>query len=416
MKGKWLEEYAMVPKVILVILFFFWLGGAIIFIVSTEVDTYNSKLDSVMRPPEYEGAKFEDWQQRKILAQKEIEIIYQEAKAQGTNYNIVSYFTDLNRLMDLEDKYHLNLTTGMPNAITNLQNYFYKSPANTEIPRSQKDFVSQVQARFGQRTGTEKSGPINWSVVLPQIFNWLILAYLKLIFFWLLIYLIRFEEDDKYQGLSIKDELIICPSRFLLRIFFWPRWCFAYPYHENTAEAMRYLKLKARFLQSKPFGYQISPYEEKWLRQQARAPIKEFEKAIKDLREFEAPQLIKKSLATAYLSLFFGVLLQPAIVLACKYSEKVNDHFYSPVQIVSISHAEQSLSSPKGIGPPNFNHQGQQSAISPPLPDLWFLFNWARVNWGKLQIKLPLIVFKIEHIPLTRLFLGAAKVFKPLTV
>ena len=262
MKGKWLELNAIVPKVILVILFFFWLGGAVIFKGPTEVDTYNSKLDSVMRPFEYEGAKFEDWQQRKILAQKEIDIIYQEAKAQGTNYNVISYFTDLNRLMDLEDKYHLNLTTGMSNAIENLHNYFYKSPSNTRIPESQEDFVSQVQARFGQRTGTENSGPINWSVVLPRIFNWLILAYLKLIFFWFLIYLIRFEEDDKYQGLSMKDELIICPSRFLLRILLWPRWCFAYPYHEDTAEAIRYIKLKARFLQNKTFGYQLSAFSD----------------------------------------------------------------------------------------------------------------------------------------------------------
>ena len=416
MKGKWLELNAIVPKVILVILFFFWLGGAVIFKGPTEVDTYNSKLDSVMRPFEYEGAKFEDWQQRKILAQKEIDIIYQEAKAQGTNYNVISYFTDLNRLMDLEDKYHLNLTTGMSNAIENLHNYFYKSPSNTRIPESQEDFVSQVQARFGQRTGTENSGPINWSVVLPRIFNWLILAYLKLIFFWFLIYLIRFEEDDKYQGLSMKDELIICPSRFLLRILLWPRWCFAYPYHEDTAEAIRYIKLKARFLQNKTFGYQLSENEEIWLRQQARASVEEFEKTLKSLRKFKAPQLLKKSLATAYLSLFFGVLLQPAIVLASKYSEKINDHFYSPVQIVSVLQAKQILSLPAGTGPPNFSHQGQPSAIPPSLPDLQFLFSWVMLNWERSLIKLPRIVFKIEHVPLARLFLGAAKVFQLLTV
>jgi hypothetical protein len=416
MKGKWLELYAIVPKVILVILFFFWLGGIYIFKGPFEVNTYNSKLDTILRPPEYGGPKFEDWQQRKILAQKEIDVINQEAKAQGTNYNVVSYFTDLNRLMDLEDKYHLNLTTGMGNAVENLHGYFYKMPPNTDIPNSQKDFVNQVQERFGKRTGTEKCGPINWSVVLTPIFNWLVLAYLKLIFFWFLIYLIRFEEDDKYQGLSIKDELIICPSRFLLRILLWPRWCFAYPYHEDTAEAIRYLKLKARFLQNKTFGYQLSENEETWLRQQARASIEEFGKALKSLREFNASQLLKKSLAAAYLSLFFGVLLQPAIVLASKYSEKVNDHFYSPVQIVSVSHAEQSLFSPTGTGPPNFNSHGQQFAIFPPLPDLQPMFNWVRVNYRELIIKFPRIVFKIEHVPLAWLFLGAAKVFQPLTV
>jgi len=416
MKGKWLEEYAMIPKVILVILSFFWLGGAIIFEASVETNTYNSKLDTILRPPEYSGPKFEDWQQRKALAQKEIDIICQEAKTQGTNYNIVSYFTDLNRLMDLEDKYHLNLTTGMGNAVENLHGYFYKMPPNTDIPDSQKDFVNQVQERFGKRTGTEKSGPINWSVILPRIFNWLILAYLKFIFFWMLIYLIRFEEDKKYQKLSLKDELIICPSRFLLRILLWPRWCFAYPYHEDTAEAIRYLKLKARFLQNKTFGYQLSENEETWLRQQARVSVEEFGKALKSLREFNAPQLLKKSLATAYLSLFFGVLLQPAIVLASKYSEKVNDHFYSPVQIVSVFQAKQILSSPTGTGPPNFNSQSQQFALFPPLPDLQPMFNWVRVNWEGMLIKLPRIVFKIEHIPLTRLFFGAAKAYKPLTV
>lgn len=410
MKRKWLEDYAMVPKALLVILFFFWLGGAIIFEGLKETSTYNSKLDTVLRPPEYGGPKFEDWQQRKALVQKEIEIINKEAKAQGTKYNIVSYFTDMNRIMDLEDKYHLDLTSGMQNAVEGLQVYFYKSPDNTKIPEAQETMIKNTREKFEQRHGLGKSGPVNWSKVLPKIFIWLIFAYLKLIFFWFLIYLIRFEEDDKYQGLSIKDELIICPSRFLLRILLWPRWCLAYPYHEDTAEAMRYLKLKARFLQNKPFGYQFSENDETWLKKQARAPIKEFEKAIKDLREFEAPQLVKKSLATAYLSLFFGVLLQPAIVLASTYSTKINAHFYSQIQIVEVGHEAQFFDN-HGADPPGKNFPAQNWLLKTAKYELEEVFLVWRLAIYFLLIKPEEIVKEIFHVPLTRLFSGAAKVF-----
>ncbi|MCX6743070.1 MAG: hypothetical protein NT116_02420 [Candidatus Parcubacteria bacterium] len=408
MKRKWLEEYAIVPKVILVILFFFWLDGAVVLKGPAEANTYNSKLDNMTQPRGYQGTKFEEWQQRRASVQNELKVVYNEAKAKGYNYNIVSYFQDLNRIMDLEDKYNINLTTSMPNALDNLHYYFYKVPENTRVPESQKEFVEQVQNRFGKRTGTEKSGPINWAVVLPQIFNWLVLAYFKLIFFWLLVYLIRFEENKMYQELSFKDELIICPSRFLLRILLWPRWCFAYPYHENTAEAMRYLKLKARFLQNKPFGYQLSEKEEIWLRQQARALVEEFEKALKSLREFKAPQLLKKSLATAYLSLFFGVLLQPAIVLAAKHSEKLNAHFYSQIQIVEVGHEMQFFNN-HSADPPDESNSSWAIPVKKFEPE-GLLLVWSLVI--DLFLTKPQGVIKdIFHVPLARLFLGAAEVF-----
>ncbi|MDD5341483.1 MAG: hypothetical protein PHC97_03575 [Patescibacteria group bacterium] len=327
---KWLRNYGLIPKILLAISFFIWLGGLNIYIyIREEIDrpSYVGTLDSFDRPPEYSGPKFEDWAIRK---QKAVEESNEIIKAAGRkkDFTITDYFRGYENLMNLEDKYHIWLTAPQNGP---LQNLLLLRGGINYGDKNKDDFIARVQERAGKRNGIYNPDRtiLNFETAMTAAISWLTIIYLKLMLFWLLMFLIRFKEDEGYNNLSLKDELIICPKRFVIRLLFWPRWCLTYPLHEDTAEAIRYLKLKVRFLQNKHIAYQLSESEERWLRSQARQPIKIFEKTLKELREFEiSPCLMKKSLAIAYLSLLLGILLQPVIVLAAKSSSKMNSHFY----------------------------------------------------------------------------------------
>ena len=153
----------------------------------------------------------------------------------------------------------------------------------------------------------------------------------------------------------MREEIILGPTRFLIRVLIWPKYILSYPLHEGNAEKFRYVRIKAEYLRSKPIGYQLSKAEEQRLRNIARQPVREFKKTLRKMRELEiTPLVVKRSLATAYLSLMLGVFLQPMIVLAAKSSDKLNAHFYQPVSIVQVEQSDQldysGLDPPKNVG------------------------------------------------------------------
>lgn len=435
-QSKFLREYGIWVKLGLVCLFFISLGGLNIITFSKEVSSqsnlpnHNTKLEDWTRPPTYEGPEFEAWKARKESAQKEIDSILSEAQAKGENYSIYNYFQDFDKLMELEDKYNFLLTVPYLNPIEELLRLRDAkgiwSKANKNITPEQQQHIEKVQDRIFMRRGEgprNKAELISGWQILSAITSWFWPKYLLLTLFWFLIYLIRFEEKDEairrfqrhhhelgrfindeepFPGqLSLKDELIICPWRLLSRVLLWPFYCFAYPHFENTAEGIRYVRAEARLLQGKPFGYQLSPAEDAWLRRQARQPVKEFEKTLKQLSDFEVPQLVRKSLLTAYMSLLFGILLQPAIVLAAAHSNKAAQHFFgNQVQLVQMQQVNQHQLD--GPSPPQQQHPDFQAVLPSPVavqPILQVLYKVAIEFW----LRLPLLVFDIDHVPLNSL-------------
>ncbi|MCX6745688.1 MAG: hypothetical protein NTX00_01570 [Candidatus Parcubacteria bacterium] len=445
-RSEWLKNYGIWVKIFLVLLFGVSLGGLNLINSCREISAltnlpnHDSKLGDWTRPSTYEGPEFEQWKARKEAAKKEIEVIWAEAKSKGESYSTYDYFKNYNQLMDLEDKYNFFLTTLNYPALSELvkiRDFKSNGRLNIKLTAEQIKFIDEVQTRIAIRHGEappHRDLCSGWQT-LKDLLKWLWPKYLLLMFFWLLIYMIRFEEhkqsirkfqrhhhelgrfidvEEPFPGnLSFKEELLLCPERFLLRVILWPFYCLKYPLYETTAEMVRYNRLKAEYLRYQLIGYQLSDMEEEILRSKAKAPVKDFEKAIKGIKEFEiTPLIVRKSLAAAYLSLFLGILLQPAIVLAAKHSEKINAHFYSQVQIVAMQNFDH-----QSIGPPD-NDENQNPTWALPVYEP-ILSNFLTVLYLvllKITLKFKGFAKKIEHIPISRLFLGAAKVFQPLTV
>lgn len=370
--SNWLKSYGIWAKIYVGLIFFILLNGQSLFLSIREVSSYRShlptaKYDSYIQEGGFDGQyppyspEGQDWRKRKESAANEIKQILAEIEAKGDNYTKVDYFRNMERVMELEDKYKLRLMGGtmMPFEAV------YRASADTlgkeqPITNEQAAYIQKIQDKHSLRNGESPSRapttPINWLAAAV----WLARKYFWLMLFWLAIYLIRFLERDKsirifqrhhhelgrfiedsepYPGnLSLKAELLLCPERFLLRVLLWPVYCVAYPHHECVAEAVRFQRLKAHFLKYKPFGYQLSDREEAILLAQAKRRVKNFDKTIRDLFNFDSTTLVKKSLLAAYCSLVFGVLFQPAIVLAASYSKKVDAHFYGNSQIVLVEH------------------------------------------------------------------------------
>jgi hypothetical protein len=347
----------------------------------------NKTLDDYARPPAYGCHEFDDWKERKESAQKEINVILEQAKAKDDNYSLVDYFRDFDKLMVLEDRFHFYLTSSALifdypiHQLALLRDANPHREVNKSFTPEQVAYMDGVRTKIEHRSGEyfSRQPPSSSYVILVCVVNWLWPKYLMLTLFWFLVYIIRFEErtkameklpkhhhdgnyfyeaEEPFPGqLSLKDELIICPWRFLSRVLLWPFYFRAYPFFENTAEGRRYLQAKARLLQNKPFGYQLNFGEDLWVRREARKPVAEFEKMLKQLSEIEVPQLVKKSLFTAYLSLIFGILLQPAIVLAASHSKKVDTHFYGQNPIVLVEHQNDSdYQIRDGTSTPNQQH------------------------------------------------------------
>ena len=107
---EWLKSYGLIPKIILVLFLFVWLGGlnAILFI-SEDYPDYESTLDSLDRPPGHSNPKYENWDVRRQKAKISSDAIVKRATAKGDAYSIIHYFRDYNALMDVEDEQHISL-------------------------------------------------------------------------------------------------------------------------------------------------------------------------------------------------------------------------------------------------------------------------------------------------------------------
>ncbi len=434
-RKEWFENYGLILKIFSGLVLFIWLGGLNIFIFLREDPagvSYNSTLSSYDRPPEYSGPKFEDWKNRQQKAKAESEAILKRAKAIGDNYTIKDYFRDYNDLMDIEDKYHIYVTChfGPLQELVMLrdrQGIFARK--NTLENEENNKFITTVRDRADLRNGmavSTKDAPDS-KILFIAAAKWLSIVYLKFMLFWLFMYMLRFAERDKsmrrfqfhhhelgrfvnsqepFPGfLSLKEEILLCPIRLITRLVLWPKYCFAYPHYEDTAEHIRYLRLKARYLQGKALAYQLTEVEDQRLHAQARLPIKEFNRALRELRELEiSPRLVKKSLAVAYLSLLLGVLLQPVIILAAKSSSKMNDHFYggqSRIEMIS-SHDCNVRDGPVNNFPSDHdNHWFELPAVISRNLEIYSLGLWEFIKPKGSTLKIKKLPDKILHIPIS---------------
>jgi len=393
----WLHDYGMIPKAIFVSILFIWLGGLNIFQAAFS-DSGEGRLDEFLyHPLNLKAEQLDGWTKRRNLAMAESNIIVKRAKA-SPNYGLRNYFSDMNELLDLEDKYQFNLTNGTLSQLNKLHSLVL---LKKRVELDERDvFISKVRLRFEERHGIKASGePIDWLAIL----QWLVITYMKIAGFWVLFYVVRFKEDKHYQKLSLKDELLICPERFFLRSILWPKWCLAYPFHEDTAEAIRFIRLKAEYLKYKPLGYQLSKEEDYRLRAEARQPIKNFDDIIRKIYGLETPRVARNALAMAYLSLFLGTILQPAIVLAAKHSEKVKGYFYSQCQIVQLSQEDEIRVDNKGSPDENSYKNIWAIVRETVLPELIATEEKMSLP-GKKKPKE--IFFSIDHVPLLSCLFG----------
>ncbi len=412
---------------------------------SSKVKAYH-KYDDYLS---YRGAnptpeEINDWLERKKQADLGIDLMIQEIEKRRNEIKLVDYFRYFDKLLDLEEKYKIRLSSGILSPLEKNHRACFTAMAKNgnsqiaeeDLPEKERFYINAVRDRHAWLHDIPVSKKGELSINYLAAFSWLVKKYLLIMFFWFLIYIIRFQEKEKsiyrfkrhhhelnkfindqepYPGhLSLKEELLLCPERFLLRVLLWPFFCWKYPIYETTAEMVRYNRLKAEYLRYQPVGYQLSDREEIILRSKARAPVKDFAKTVRGIREFKiTPLMVRKSLATAYLSLFLGVMFQPAIVFAAKNSEKVNNFFHGSVQIVKIDYQFQYFDN--GIDPPQNDNN-----FSPPTISNKFTLEILWTEWKFVIIpmtsKLKEIIREIFHIPLTRLFFGAAEAYKPLTV
>ena len=440
-KSHWLKNYGFLARVYVVVVFFLLLNGLNIFVELKEVIGQRQNLPTGKYDSYIQGTiggrflpntpEFDDFIRRKGLAAEEIIKILLEIEANGDNYTRVDYFRNMDRVMDLEDKYKLQLMGGVVMPFESVvqasrQAMLDHSPLTNE----QEIYIKKIQDKYAFRSGLAPArpmSPINWWVVSA----WILKKYFLLMLFWLSIYLIRFGERDKsirifkrhhselgrfiedrepYPGnLSLKNELFICPGRLLMRVLLWPKYCWNYPHYESPAQMFRFNRLKAEFLRYKPLGYQLTPREEAILLAKARKPVKDIERAVASL--FQFPVLVKRSVYIGYLSLFFGVLLQPVISLAAGYSQKVDAHFYGQDQTMLVE--QQNDTGPLIRDGTNISVQQHEQnfpdwqAVLPKPMDLQLVFDQLLKFIEKLKLKLPLLILDIDHVPLTRVVCAA---------
>jgi|GEM_PF-2654035 len=437
-KSEFLRKHGLWLKIGLIALFIVSLGGmnCIIFardnMKEPDYLTHNKGLDDWNRSDKYVGSEFDDWKSRKEAASKELEIIFGKAKAKAENYTLVDYFQDFEKLMVLEDKYNFYLTfPKMLEPLLRLRDA-KASWKRYEPNAEEQQYIVGMQQKIQQRDGLySASSDFNLKEFGLNCLFRLIPKYLILMLFWILIYIIRFEEHDQarrrfqrhhhelgrfiddeepFPGrLSFYDEMLIAPWRFVMRVILWPKYCWNYPHYESPAQMLRFNRLKAEFLRYKPLGYQLTPREEAILLAKARKPVKDIERAVASL--FQFPVLVKRSVYIGYLSLFFGVLLQPVISLAAGYSQKVDAHFYGQDQTMLVE--QQNDTGPLIRDGTNISVQQHEQnfpdwqAVLPKPMDLQLVFDQLLKFIEKLKLKLPLLILDIDHVPLTRVVCAA---------
>lgn len=427
-KSEWLSNYGLIPKVILVLLIFIGLGGLNIFAsifyapdnrIYRNYKPYNT--GHLSKEFRQDKAAMQEWQKKHDQLKPIVDQIKANAFALGDDYNQVKYFEDYNNIMDLEEQYEIDLSNGLRSLLHSLHNLSVQAEHNSwdrddPLTEAEKNFIKTVQNRAENRD--KKYIEIN-DISKYGVLWWLIKSYLLLMLFWALIYIIRFEENDKATEkikkydwalsrfieveekmsgtLSFYDEILICPLRFFSRLLFWPLFCTYYPLHESPAEMIRYLRLKARYLQFKPIGYQLTAKEEALLKARASRSIADFDQAIKQLFVIDTKTLVKRSIAAAYLSLLIGVYLQPIIVFAAKHADKIDANFYS-AQIECCWQADQPDEN-LGNDPPIFADQNiiWQAIADKKLIDIAEVIIYLAVL--QIFLRLKMLFQRIDHIP-----------------
>jgi len=439
-RSKWLEKYGLVPKIFLAGLLFVSIGGFdfVIFLKENSSSnhrnySHNAKLQRWDSPPSYNAIGMEDWIARKKAVSSEIQKLYQQAVGKGDAYSVYDYFHDYEKLMALEDKYNLFLTVssmGSPlKMFVNLRDRKGILNGKPVITAVQLEYVNKVQQQISKRRGEGNHKVSNaelWSGFLSLLL-WLSKSYCMTAIFCFFIYLIRFQERkiaelkvgrhnpetgyfyetyEKQPGsISLQDELLLCPGRFMSRVILWPFYCLKYPFYETTSEMLRFNRLKAEFLRYMPLGYQLTPREEAILLAKARKPVKDIEQAIASL--FQFPALVRRSVYLGYLSLVLGVLCQPAICLAASYSKKVDNNFYGQGQIVLVEQQKDAGAQIRdGTGPPQ--HDQQHDCFGDVIyaldHELAKIKTLVLIIFLEVQKNLKEIIFAIEKIPISRLF------------
>lgn len=440
-KSHWLKNYGFLARVYIVVIFFLLLNGLNIFVGLKEIidqreslptGKYDSYVQGTVTGIYTSGSpEWNEFDNRRKQARQEIEEILAEIETKGDKYTRADYFRNLDRVMELEDQYKLQLMGGtvMPfEAVVQASRQAMLD--DSPLTKDQESYIQKVQDKHALRSGLGPARPvppINWWAVAV----WIMKKYFLLMLFWLAIYLIRFGERDKsirifqrhhselgrfiedrepYAGqLSLKDEVLICPERFLLRVVLWPLYCLAYPHHECVAEALRFQRLKAHYLKYKPLGYQLSDREETLLLAQAKRRVKDFDKTVRLLFNFDSAVLVKRSVYIGYLSLVLGVVFQPAICLAASYSQKADVHFYGQDQTVLVEHQKDTGQQIRD-GTDSM-HQHDQT------PNDWLLAEFRPLLVAPMGLMVRLadlillkpqeIFFELDHVPLTGLLAAA---------
>ncbi|OGY41292.1 MAG: hypothetical protein A2Y67_00610 [Candidatus Buchananbacteria bacterium RBG_13_39_9] len=377
--------------------------------------------------PPSDQAQWQEWKKLKAEIDPQLDQVLEDAKVKGNLYGMRSYLLDYVRIQKLEEKYSMELM-GNSMLMANLQNNIRQAEKSGLLPAIESDQAAIEDVRKQARNYTPPMPDEEFHASLRSLLGWLVKSYFKLMLFWGLIYLIRFQERktalekvvrhnhstgkfyETYEPLpgiiSLRDELILCPLRFASRIIFWPFFCMKYPFHETVAERIRYNRLKAEFLRYLPVGYQLTPREDAILLHKAKKSVKNFEQAIAST--FELPVLVRRSVYIGYLSLVLGVLLQPAISLAAGYSKKVESHFYGQDQIVLVEHQNDSGSQIRdGTGLPSQQHdQAANDCLAWKAKDLVVPMGLSEKLWDLILIKPKEFFADIVHVPISGLLVA----------
>jgi len=392
-------DYGLLVKAVVIILTLFWLQiPQTMFSISHEdvknfyvINGYTSSMQPCFKPVfgdiKHTEAEDEACRKRHTAFMAEMYKLTDAAEKVKATYTKVEYFRDLNKILDIEDTFKMSLDGFDGLRIVNqLLGNSYANAGNEHPTPNQEAAITIVQKRYESRHLDSNPKPVDWS----KIINYLFLAYFKLMFMWLLIYLIRFTE----RRAGIAETIVATPWRFITRLLIWPKWCLTYPNHKDTAEYLRYLRLRAEFLRHKPMAYQISNKEDWELREKAKQSTRDFREILEELND-KYHILPRRSLGWAFLSLALGILLQPAFTFAANHSFKpmASDQGICQLELTQV----QSVEVHKFHDPPP---QSQHWLAILNELDWLIPANIARL----LPIPTPRIpdnpVFEVSHIPL----------------
>lgn len=322
----------------------------------------------------------------------EAEQLIVKAKDQGKNYTLDRYFVDFDKLMDLEDKFHMHLDGFDRYRILNpLLVLIVREPGN-----ARSDYVNSVERRVNAREGIfeHQAKPGENRKFWLGALLWLLVVYLKLMLMATTFYLIRFIE----KGERVMAVFAAAPLMMASRIIFWPNWWMSFPNWDDSAELYRYLRLKTHYLRTKPFGYFVTVTEDNWLKEQAKREGEAFEESLKQLLNLQIDLgLPRKTIAIAVCSLVIGTFIQPVMARGSNLSDNAKA-VHSSLEKIQVDHLFVN-----GVSPPGHDHldYGSQPVLMSSREitigqSFFVLF----VETVERYIQPPNLT--IEHIPLSR--------------